>query len=118
MTKINEIVQLLDKFAPPIYSEDYDNVGLLVGDRNAEIKSVLITLDITEEVVAEAVKTGANLIIAHHPIIFRGLKRLTGANEVEKVVISAIKNDIAIYAGHTNFDNIEGGVNSKICEKL
>ena len=118
MTKINEIVQLLDKYAPPMYSEDYDNVGLLVGDRNTEVKSVLITLDVTEEVIDEAIKTGVNLIVAHHPIIFRGLKKLTGANEVERVVMSAIKNEIAIYAGHTNFDNIEGGVNSKICEKL
>lgn len=118
MTKINEVVQLLDKYAPPIYSESYDNVGLLVGDRNNEIKSVLITLDITEDIIKEAIKTGANLIIAHHPIIFRGLKKLTGANEVERVVMMAIKNDIAIYAGHTNFDNITGGVNTKICEKL
>ena len=118
MTKINEIVQVLDKFAPPMYSEDYDNVGLLVGDRNAEVNSVLITLDITEQIIDEAIKTGANLIVAHHPIIFRGLKKLTGANEVERVVMMAIKNDIAIYAGHTNFDNIDGGVNSKICSKL
>ena len=118
MTKINEIVQVLDKFAPPVYSEDYDNVGLLVGNRNADVKAVLITLDITEEILKEAVSVGANLIVAHHPIIFRGLKKLTGANEVERVVMAAIKNDIAIYAGHTNFDNIEGGVNSKICEVL
>ena len=118
MTKIKEVVSFLDNIAPRQLSEDYDNVGLLIGDYNTEITGVLVTLDVTEEVVGEAIKTNKNLIIAHHPIIFRGLKKITKSNEVERVVYNSIKNDIAIYAGHTNFDNIKAGVNNKICEKL
>ena len=118
MTKIKEVVSFLDNIAPRMLSEDYDNVGLLIGDYNSEITGVLVTLDVTEDVIEEAIKTKKNLIVAHHPIIFRGLKKITKSNEVERVVYSAIKNDIAIYAGHTNFDNIKEGVNNKICEKL
>jgi dinuclear metal center YbgI/SA1388 family protein len=118
MTKISEIIGVLEKFASSSFSESYDNTGLLVGNLNNEVSSVLITIDVTEQVVYEAIKTNSNLIIAHHPIIFKSLKKLTGKTEVERVVMLAIKNDIAIYAGHTNFDNIIDGVNSKICKKL
>ncbi len=116
--KISEIVNFLDNYAPASFKEDYDNVGLLVGNRNEEIKSVLISLDVTEDVVNEAILKGANLIVSHHPIIFRGLKKIVESTEVERVISKAIKNDIAIYAAHTNLDNIDGGVNTKIAEKL
>ncbi|MBL7931097.1 MAG: Nif3-like dinuclear metal center hexameric protein [Bacteroidia bacterium] len=115
---IEEILAELEKFAPLQYQEDYDNSGLLTGSRSFEAKGALLTLDCTEEVVEEAISSGCNLIIAHHPILFSGLKKLTGANYVERTIIKAIKNDIAIYACHTNLDNVKQGVNYKICEKL
>jgi len=118
MTKIKEIVSYLDNFAPRVLSEDYDNVGLLIGDYNTNVSGVLITLDVTEEIIDEAIKLKKNVIVAHHPIIFRGIKKITNSNEIERIIYKAIKNDIAIYAGHTNFDNIKSGVNGKICEKL
>jgi dinuclear metal center YbgI/SA1388 family protein len=118
MTKIKDLTATLEQLAPLAYQESYDNCGLLTGSPESGIKSVLITLDVTEEVVDEAIKKGCNLIIAHHPIIFKGLKKLTGSNYVERTVIKALKNDIAIYAIHTNLDHVMGGVNSKICEKL
>ncbi|HBX50489.1 MAG: Nif3-like dinuclear metal center hexameric protein [Bacteroidetes bacterium RIFOXYA12_FULL_35_11] len=116
--KIKEITKLFESVAPLSYQESYDNCGLQIGNPDAEIKAVLLTIDVTEEVVDEAISIGANLIIAHHPLIFAPLKKITGANYVERSILKAIKNDIAIYAAHTNFDSITGGVNSKICEKL
>jgi dinuclear metal center YbgI/SA1388 family protein len=118
MTKIKEVIEYIENWAPLQYQEDYDNGGLIVGNAQEDIKSILITLDVTEDVVNEAISLGANMIIAHHPIVFKGLKKLNGNNYVEKTVIMAIKNDIAIYACHTNLDNIKGGVNWKIGEKL
>jgi dinuclear metal center YbgI/SA1388 family protein len=118
MTKINDIIAELEKFAPFALQEDYDNCGLLTGDRNAEAKGILLSLDCTEEVVEEAIRNNCNLIVAHHPIIFSGLKKITGANYVERTIIKAIKNDIAIYAAHTNMDNVKEGVNKIIAEKL
>ncbi len=118
MSKIKDIVQYLNTIAPLAYQESYDNAGLLVGNAEAEVKKILITLDITEEVVQEAKDKNCELIVAHHPIIFKGLKKLTGANYVERTVIKAIKNDIALFAAHTNLDNVKHGVNAKICEKL
>ncbi|HZY78070.1 MAG TPA: Nif3-like dinuclear metal center hexameric protein [Cyclobacteriaceae bacterium] len=118
MITIGEVVRYLDDLAPPAYQEDYDNSGLLTGDPSVAITSVLVTLDCTEEVVHEAIGLGANLIIAHHPIIFRGLKKLTGRNYVERTIIKAIKHDIAIFAIHTNLDNVSSGVNMKIAEKI
>lgn len=108
----------LERIAPPALQEGYDNSGLLVGDAEADITGVLITLDVTEAVIAEALEAGCNLIIAHHPIIFSGLKGLTGKTYVERTVIAAIQNNIALYAIHTNLDNILAGVNRKIAEKL
>ena len=114
--KINKIIQSLEQWAPPAYQESYDNSGLLTGDSSQELKGTLITLDCTEAVVDEAIQNNCNLIVAHHPIIFGGLKSLTGKNYVERTVIKAIKNDICIYAIHTNLDNMNHGVNKKIAD--
>lgn len=117
--EIKKLLSYLETIAPPMYQESYDNAGLIVGDPGAEIKGVLLCLDSTEEVVDEAIELGCNLIVAHHPIVFKGLKKLNGKNYVERVVIKAIKNDIAIYAIHTNLDNVyHQGVNAKIAEQL
>lgn len=115
---INEVIQLLEQWAPPVYQESYDNSGLLVGNPQAEVQKALITLDCTETVVDEAIREGCNIIIAHHPILFSGIKRLTGKNYVERTLMKAIKNDIAIYAIHTNLDNISSGVNAMMAAKL
>ncbi|MCX6239903.1 MAG: Nif3-like dinuclear metal center hexameric protein [Bacteroidia bacterium] len=115
---ISEIISYLESVAPPAFQESYDNAGLIIGDPETTITSALITLDVTESVIDEAIETGCELIIAHHPILFKGLKRLSGNSFVERCVIKAIKNDIAIYAAHTNLDSVMGGVNSKICEKI
>jgi len=112
------VTNFLEQYAPLEYQETYDNCGLIIGDANAEIKGVLITLDCIESVIDEAIATGCNLIVAHHPIIFSGLKKLNGSNYIERTVIKAIKNDIAIYAIHTNLDNMHNGVSAKIAEKL
>lgn len=117
-TKISDIISFFEKIAPFSLQESYDNSGLIVGNKNTIVKKILVTLDVTEAVVSEAVAKKANLIVAHHPIIFRGLKSLTGKNYVERTIIEAIKNDIAILAVHTNADNIDQGVNHKICEIL
>jgi dinuclear metal center YbgI/SA1388 family protein len=116
--KVGDIIGYLESVAPPVYQESYDNAGLITGSRNTEVTSALITLDITEEVVAEAVEKKCELIISHHPIIFKGIKRLTGSTYVERCLIQAVKNDIAIFAAHTNLDNVSGGVNAKIAEKI
>ncbi len=115
---IKEIVTSLEIFAPPVYQETYDNSGLLVGQADRGIEKVLVCLDSTEAVLDEAIALGAGLIVAHHPIIFSGLKRLNGKNYVERVVIKAIQNNIGIYAIHTNLDNVPHGVNQKMGEKL
>ena len=117
--KINQLIDFLHQIAPSELQEDYDNAGLIVGDGNNEIKGVLICLDALESVVDEALLLNCNVIIAHHPIIFRGLKKLNGNTYIERTVIKAIKNDIAIFAIHTNLDNVMiSGVNTKIAEKL
>lgn len=118
MYLIKDIVSILEKFAPPSYSESYDNTGLLCGSADWKCTGALIALDCIEPVIEEAISLGCNLVIAHHPILFTGLKKITGSHYVERSLLKAIKNDIAIYAIHTNLDNVYGGVNSKICEKL
>lgn len=115
---IKDVINEIEKMAPPAYQESYDNCGLLVGDKNTKVAGVLLSLDCVESVIEEAIKLKCNLIVAHHPIIFGGLKKLTGSNYVERVVIKAIQNNIAIYACHTNLDNVKNGVNAKIAEKL
>lgn len=116
--KIKTITSYLEAIAPLSLQEDYDNSGLLIGNEDAEVNGVLICLDCTEEVLDEAIKKNCNLIIAHHPIIFHGLKKITGENYIARAVEKAIRNNISIYAIHTNLDNVINGVNEKICEKL
>ena len=118
MPALKDITNFLESFAPLSLQESYDNAGLITGDLSSEIKSVLVTLDVTEKVIEEAIQKKAQLVVAHHPIVFSGLKKFTGKNYVERTIIKAIKNDIAIYAAHTNLDSVEIGVNQKICEKL
>jgi len=118
MTKIKEVIAHLEGIAPRAYQESYDNSGLICGNQNEEVKAILVSLDTTEDVVEEAIAQGCNMIISHHPIVFRGLKSLTGRNYIERTVIKAIKNDVAIYAIHTNLDNVKQGVNRKICDKI
>lgn len=116
--KIKEITVVIEEFAPLAYQEDYDNCGLITGDKNWEAKGVLLSLDCIESVVDEAIENGCNLIIAHHPILFSGLKKINGNTYIERTIIKAIKHDVAIYAAHTNVDNVINGVNNKIAEKL
>lgn len=118
MTKIKEVIHYLEQIAPRSYQESYDNAGLITGNPDQQVTNVLVSLDAVETIVEEAIERNCNMIVAHHPIIFRGLKSLTGKNYVERTVIKAIKHDIAIYAIHTNLDNVYYGVNHKICQKL
>ncbi len=116
--KIQEVIFFLESVAPPFLQESYDNAGLLTGNSQWECTGIITTLDATEEVVLEAIEKKCNCIVAHHPIIFGGLRKITGKNYVEKTIITAIKNDIAIYAIHTNLDNVLHGVNAAIADKL
>ncbi len=116
--KIKDIMAALDTWAPPELQENYDNSGLQVGDPDAEVRAALVCLDCTEAVVAEAMAKGCDLIISHHPVIFTGLKSLTGRDPVQRTVLAAIKNDIAILSIHTNLDNVMDGVNGEIAERL
>ncbi len=115
---LKNIIYEIEKFAPLTYQESYDNCGLLTGNIDQEITGAILCLDCTEAIVEEAIQKKCNLIIAHHPIIFSGLKKLNGNNYVERTVIKAIQNNIAIYACHTNLDNVKLGVNKKIADKL
>ena len=116
--KIAVVIGHLESVAPPSLQENYDNAGLLTGSANWECTGILCALDSTEEVIEEAIQKKCNLVVAHHPIIFGGLKKINGKNYVERTVIKAIKNDIAIYAIHTNLDNVIAGVNGRIADKL
>jgi len=116
--KLSILTAYLESLAPLPYQEDYDNAGLIVGNPEQEISQALISLDCTEAVVDEAIKTNCQVIISHHPIVFRGLKKFNSKTYVERVVEKAIRNNIALYAIHTNLDNIMTGVNAKICETL
>ena len=119
MLRIHEIVSAFEAVAPLALQESYDNSGLIVGNRDAEVTRALLCLDCTEAVVDEAIVKGCDLIIAHHPIVFGGLKRFTGGDYVQRTVIKAIQNNIAIYACHTNLDNVlRGGVNERIAQQL
>lgn len=115
---IQDVINCLEEIAPLAYAEDFDNVGLLVGHKNTEVTGILVTLDTLETVIDEAIEKKCSLIISFHPIIFNGLKKLTGKNYVERVVMKAIKHDIAIYAIHTALDNAIQGVNDMICKQL
>ncbi|MBL4710854.1 MAG: Nif3-like dinuclear metal center hexameric protein [Flavobacteriales bacterium] len=116
--KISTIIDYLEILAPPALQESYDNSGLIIGNKEAEISSVLLCLDSTEEVIDEAIERGCGMVIAHHPILFSGLTSLTGKNYIERTLLKAIKNDVAIYAIHTNLDNVNNGVNRKIAQKI
>ena len=111
---IQDVTNYLESIAPLQYQEGYDNAGLIVGDDKNVISGVLVCLDSTEEIIDEAIERKCNLIVAHHPIVFSGLKKITGNNYVERTIIKAIKHDIAIYAIHTNLDNVLNGVNEMI----
>ncbi|MGV3766587.1 MAG: Nif3-like dinuclear metal center hexameric protein [Chitinophagaceae bacterium] len=117
-TRIKDIADCLEIIAPPALQEEWDNSGLLTGDGSAVCTGVLVTLDITEAVLDEAIARGCNMVVAHHPVIFKGLKKLTGGNQVERTVIKAIRNDIALYAIHTNIDNRINGVSGRMADKL
>lgn len=116
--KVKDVVATLERFAPLPLQDSYDNAGLQIGQTEAGVSRVLLCLDVTEAVLEEAKGCGANLVVAHHPLLFHGLKSIVGKNTVERITAAAIKNDIAIYAAHTNLDNVRGGVNYKIAEKL
>jgi len=116
--KLSQLTNYLETIAPLAYQEDYDNAGLIVGTPDQEIRQVLISLDCTEAVVDEAIATNSQVIVSHHPIVFKGLKKFNSKTYVERVVEKAIRNNIAIYAIHTNLDNILPGVNARICAML
>ena len=118
MITVKSITDYLERIAPRQLQESYDNSGLLTGNYSLALTGVIISLDCTEEVVDEAIASRANMIIAHHPILFSGIKSLTGKNYVERTIIKAIKNDIAIYAIHTNLDNVAAGVNNKLADRI
>lgn len=118
MYKLKDAIRVLTDFAPPAYQESYDNAGLITGNPDESLKGILISLDCVESVIDEAIEKGCNLVVAHHPIVFAGLKQLNGKNYVERTVIKAIRHDIAIYAIHTNLDNVKLGVNRHICDRL
>jgi dinuclear metal center YbgI/SA1388 family protein len=115
---VNDFIEALEEFSPSYYAEDFDNTGLLVGEKTMKVNGVLITLDCLESVVDEAIAKNCNLVVSFHPIIFSGLKKLNNKTYVERVVHKAIKNDIAIFAIHTALDNISHGVNAMMCKKL
>lgn len=115
---ISDIITALEDFAPRAYQESYDNAGLCVGNAQVEACGALLCLDVSEEAIREAIDKNANLIISHHPVIFSGLKQITGSTATERMVQLAIKHDVALYAAHTNLDSVRGGVSEKMCDKL
>ena len=117
--EVKDICKALESIAPLFYQEDYDNAGLIIGNPEQEVTQILLCLDSTEAVIDEAISKGCNLVVAHHPLIFKGLKKINGKNDVERTVIKAIENKIAIYAAHTNLDNVlHMGVNQRFAQKL
>jgi dinuclear metal center YbgI/SA1388 family protein len=119
MQTVNELTSFLHTIAPNHLQEDYDNAGLITGHGSQVITGVLVSLDCTEEIIDEALSLSCNVVVCHHPIVFRGMKRFNGNTYVERVIIKAIKKDIAIFAIHTNLDNVAlNGVNEMICKKL
>ncbi|MDR2423979.1 MAG: Nif3-like dinuclear metal center hexameric protein [Prevotellaceae bacterium] len=116
--KIGDIVAELEKFAPLCFQESYDNAGLIVGDAEMSVNAALLCFDVTEKIVDEAIERRAGLVISHHPPIFGGIKKINGKNASERIVVKAIKNDIALYAAHTNLDSVWNGINTVLGEKL
>ena len=116
--KIKQVLSALEQFAPLPLQESWDNAGLQIGLTEAEVSGALLCLDVTEKIVDEAIAKGCNLVVSHHPLLFRGLKQVSDANDVQRTVRKAIKHDICVISMHTNMDNAMGGVNFKIAEKL
>ena len=116
--KIKQVLEALEQFAPLPLQESWDNAGLQIGLTEAEVSGALLCLDVTEQIVREAVERGCNLVVSHHPLLFRGLKQVADLNDVQRTVRQAIKHDVCIVSLHTNMDNARGGVNWKIAEKL
>lgn len=116
--KISDITSAIEEYAPLSLQENYDNSGMQVGDKHWEATGALLCVDVTEDVVDEAIENGVNLIISHHPLLFKGIKSLTGSNYIERCIIKAVSNDIAIYSAHTNMDNADKGVSYRMAEKL
>jgi len=116
--QIKEITNYIESIAPLSYQESYDNAGLIVGNDSDETNGALITLDVTEPVIDEAIRLKFKMIIAHHPLIFNGIKKINSSTEIGRCLIKAVKNNIAVYAAHTNLDNVKRGVNGKICDKI
>ncbi|MBP5687674.1 MAG: Nif3-like dinuclear metal center hexameric protein [Muribaculaceae bacterium] len=116
--KVKEITDAIEAVAPLYLQESWDNSGMQVGDQDSEVTGVVLCTDVREEIVDEAIERGANMIISHHPLLFRGLKKIVGRSYQERIVAKAIKNDITIYCAHTNMDSAVGGVNFKMAEKL
>lgn len=115
---VQDLIRALEAWAPPAYQESYDNAGLQCGDPQQLVKGVLIALDCTPAVIDEAVRRGCNVVLVHHPVIFQPLKRLTGATEVERTIMRALRLDVAVYAAHTNLDNVRHGVSRHLADKL
>jgi len=115
---LREIINIIESVAPRSAQEEWDNSGMQVGDTEREVSSVLLTTDITEDVVNEAILCGCQLIISHHPLLFHGLKQVCGQSSQARVVEKAIKHDIAIYSAHTNLDSVAGGINTALAERL
>ena len=116
--KIKQVLSALERFAPLPLQESWDNAGLQIGLTEAEVSGALLCLDVTEQVIDEAVAKGCNLVVSHHPLLFRGLKQVSDANDVQRTVRKAIKHDVCVISMHTNLDNAKGGVNFKLAEKL
>lgn len=115
---VADFTTLLEEFAPLVYQEDYDNAGLIVGNLQHKVTGVIIALDCVEEVLDEAISTECNLIVSHHPIVFKGMKKFVGSTYAERVIMKAIKHNINLYAIHTNLDNVKDGVNAAIAKRL
>ena len=115
---VKDVAKIVEQLAPVGYQEGYDNSGLSVGSPSMEVSGILLCFDVTEKVVDEAIALGANLIISHHPVIFSGLKSITGRSTVERIVLKAIQHNIALYAAHTNLDSVPRGINYKLCDIL
>ncbi len=115
---IKQVLEALERFAPLPLQESWDNAGLQIGLTEAEVSGALLCVDVTERIIDEAVQKGCNLVVSHHPLLFRGLKQVAGMNDVQRTVMKAIKSDVAVISMHTNMDSAPGGVNFKIAERL
>lgn len=116
--RVKDILTALESFAPLSLQDDFDNAGLQIGSADDEVSGVLLCLDVTPDVLEEAVKEGCSVVVSHHPLLFKSLRRVSDETMVEKCVRLAVKNDVTVYSAHTNLDNAEGGVNFEIARRL